>query len=189
VKVARCCWLVALAGACRLGGPSGDPAARVEFPGDAAAASDASSSPADSGGDDALVPGAPADAAPGSEASPEASFDAATGADATDADAACTPPSPAVCNPVTNTGCTLSQCDIDTSHMTPTGTCVISSPFPNDAGSPCTQVSGSVSCQPGFTCFGGTCQKVCFCNSDCAASTCCSGTAGTTGFGLCGACR
>jgi hypothetical protein len=178
-----------VANACRIGGPSASPDAYIEFPTEAGDASEQTPAATESGMDDA------SEAASGPDALSiaDAPLDATTATDASageGGDAACTlPASIPVCNPLTNTGCILSQCDIDTTKSTPTGVCVLASPFPNDAGSACTQVSGSVSCQPQFTCSGGLCSQVCFCNSDCPAGSCCSGTVAATGFGLCGACH
>lgn len=176
-------WPLLAATACRIGGPSADPKAYVEFPSDAADAAEEVSS----GSDAASV----VDSSPDSTLSIDAPSDSSTGDARGDgeSDGSCARPDAGNCDPVTNTGCTFSQCDIDTTQTTPTGTCVIASPFPYDAGYQCTQVSGSVSCQPGYTCYGGTCQKVCFCNADCGSGQCCSGSAGTTGFGLCSACH
>jgi hypothetical protein len=189
VKVARYAWLLGVASACRIGGPSADPKAYVTFPSDAADAEDATSLPTESGGDDASTPPAGRDATTG----PDAHLDASSAADGRShdgGDAACMAfADGGACNPVTNSGCVLLQCDIDTSQTTPAGICVAASPFPNAPGSPCTQGSGPVSCQPQYTCYAGTCQKVCLCDGDCSGGTCCSGTAGMTGFGLCGACH
>jgi hypothetical protein len=189
VRTLHAGWAIALAASCRLGGPSADPLAQVAFPTDAAAdSSEDAPSSTDAGADDGAAPGEQ-DAIATADALPDTGpvIPASDGG----VDAACVAPSTVpVCNPVTNAGCgLLAQCDIDTTRTTPTGACVFGSPFPNDAGSPCTQASGSVSCQPQYTCYGATCRKVCFCDPDCGSGQCCSGTAGATGFGLCGACR
>lgn len=179
-------WPLLISGACRIGGPSADPRAYIEFPSDAGAAEDGSLS-VDSGSDDASVADATVDVTSGSDTGAEGAADA-PGSDGGDG-GACVRPDAGACDPIANAGCIALQCDIDTRFTTPTGICVLASPLPNAPGTSCTQVSGSVSCQPGYTCYGGTCQKVCFCNADCSSGQCCNGSAGTTGFGLCSACH
>jgi hypothetical protein len=178
-----------VAAACRIGGPSGDPSAYLQF-GDAAdgpstqdapdAASDASYGPDSSiGALDALD-------APSSEAS--AATDATDAGSDGGAPTVCAPaPSIPVCDPVHDTGCFLLQCDVDMIQSTPTGQCVGGGLA--SAGAPCTPVSGSEICQARSTCFGGMCRRLCFCDSDCAGGQCCTDTAGTSGFHLCAPCH
>jgi len=199
VRVARrVACLAVLATACRLGGPSVDPSACVQLAdaGDAQTPCDWNGSSGDiDGGEDApadvssaidapSVP--PADASPRGDARADAP--AGEGGEA----GACAPPvSVPVCDPVTNTGCPLLQCDVDITQSTPTGVCVagpVLGPVAENAA--CTQTSGSTPCQADLSCFGGVCRRVCFCDSDCTASSeCCSDGYAATGFKLCGACR
>ena len=186
--------------ACRTGGPSGDPSAYVALPSDAGDASAA-------GGDD----GREVDADLGQDTAVEASLIVQADAPAdglVDAPSdrgvglegegsageggdggACVPPGTVpVCNPLTDTGCTLLQCDVDTTKTTPTGVCVLGPGLtPTAENAACTQTSGSTPCQADLSCVGGVCKR--FCDSDCMGGECCSGTYGTTGFKLCGACQ
>jgi hypothetical protein len=186
--------LVWLATACRIGGPSADPNTIVEFPNDAADAADARDEipmTVEAGGDDASTDHqTPDDASSGRDATGDggAAGDGPTG-ESGEAAAACTPPaSVPVCNPLTNTGCFLVQCDVDTTMTSPTGICVLAAPVLGSEGAACTQTAGSTTCQPQLTCFGGTCRKVCFCNADCTGGECCSAGIGTTGFKQCDTC-
>jgi hypothetical protein len=44
------------------------------------------------------------------------------------------------------------------------------------------------SCPPMFTCVGGSCRQLCFCNGDCPIGQCCSDMSGPPGFTLCRPC-
>jgi hypothetical protein len=175
---------------CRFGGPSGDPSAYVSFVDDGG---DTGSAEADSAMemlamDADLVNEMSVDTSMSDVAPAEAS-----GGDSGDS-ALCAPPaSIPVCDPLANTGCTLLQCDIDITMSTPTGVCVLGAAVPAAEGAACTQTSGSTGCQAELTCFGGSCRKICFCDSDCqgdggATGSCCSDSYSTTGFKLCAAC-
>jgi hypothetical protein len=175
-------------GACRFGGPSADPYAYVSFPEEGGALE--ASTAADDGG---FV--APIDATigrPGKDGNDSApSSDEASGDDGssgnTSEGGACAA-AVAVCNPVHNTGCNpLQQCDVDVSQTTtPTGLCVFNGGAP-DTG-PCSASIVNESCAPRFTCLGGSCRELCFCDADCPAGQCCSDTSGPHGFTLCQPC-
>jgi hypothetical protein len=177
-----------LAGACRFGGPSGNPSAYIEFP-DAPDDQAIPEAP-EAGNDDALDgSGSSTDATAGPDTgAPEAST--ADGADASgddgDATSCAVTPSVPVCNPVQNTGCFLLQCDVDMTQSTPTGQCVGGGLAA--VGSTCTPASGSEVCEAQSTCFGGVCRRLCFCDSDCTGGECCADMAGTSGFHLCAPC-
>jgi hypothetical protein len=175
--------------ACRFGGPSADPHEYVSYD------------------DGSSVPDASEEASHGEEASAafnatDSSSEAAQSSlsDATaDQDAAndtfpedsiavsnCQPSVP-VCDPVHNTGCNpLQQCDVDPTETTPTGLCVFGSP--SDAAV-CLATAFTENCGPGSTCVGGACRSLCYCDSDCPAGQCCSGTSSPGGFLLCESCE
>jgi hypothetical protein len=164
--------VLVLAG-CRFGGPSGLP----EAPGgdaapagaEVAAVIDLAPPPVESDGGSAAGP----DLA-GVEAPPSA-----CGA----------PFTPAVCDPVCNTGCpALSRCDVGAMPMT--GTCV--GIWISAEGTSCFKGSGTDACAPKLTCLSGRCRRLCYRDADCGAGTCCKETvfAGATasGFLVCGPC-
>jgi hypothetical protein len=179
--------------ACHFGGPSGDPAAYVSSVDDGG---DTGSPEADNAMDMLTM-----DADIVNETSVDTSVRDSASADALGGDsgdggdsATCAAPaSVPVCDPLTNTGCTLLQCDVDITMSTPTGVCVLGAAVPAAEGAACTQASGSTACQAELTCFGGSCRRICFCDSDCqgdggAVAACCSDSYSTTGFKLCAAC-
>jgi hypothetical protein len=173
--------LVAALAACRFGGSTGDPSAYVPA-GDGGDAPDAAT------GDDATL--APVDDAGDDEAAaPDAGIDGDDAdADRPDASATCAASgTPAVCDPVRNTGCVnaMQQCDIDTRQTTPTGICVF--PTPSDAG-PCSASIFTETCSAHFACVASVCRQPCYCDSDCASGSCCSDTSGPPGWRLCAPC-
>jgi hypothetical protein len=197
MKAMRCVApLLLIGGACRFGGPSGNPSACIQLDdaGDAQTPCSYDGSSAEiEGPEDASMDvsaaidapsGAPADASP----DVDARGDGPEG-DGGEAGACVPPASVPVCDPVTNTGCTLLQCDVDITQSTPTGVCVAGPIIPVAENAPCTQASGSTPCQPDLSCFGGVCRRVCFCDSDCMGTECCSDRYATTGFKLCDACQ
>lgn len=181
--------LALLVGACRFGGPSADPEAYVDVSDAAAdAPNETQAVEPDDGDMSSDVGPIDVDSGDGMSTDHDAPEDGPNG-DSGEGAAACTPPATIpVCNPLMNTGCAIGQCDVDTTMTTPTGTCVLAALVPGNEGATCTQTAGSTPCQPELTCFGGSCRKVCFCDSDCPASGCCATGDGTTGFKLCGAC-
>jgi hypothetical protein len=191
--------LILIASACRFGGPSGNPSACIQLDdaGDAQTpcSYDGSSAEVDAA-EDASIDVSPLIDAPSRAPPPDASSDGDAQGDGPAGESGeageCVPPaSVPVCDPVTNTGCTLLQCDVDITQSTPTGVCVLGPGVaPVAENAPCTQTSGSTPCQPDLSCFGGSCRRICFCDSDCSVGgECCSDTYATTGFKLCGACR
>ncbi|HEX4446456.1 MAG TPA: hypothetical protein VH044_06970 [Polyangiaceae bacterium] len=180
--------------ACRIGGPSGDPAAYVAFP------VDASSQPESGAGDDLGDGDDGGD--PSSSGGSEASSDDGTGSVSDDSGSvgddgdlgrdgqSCTPAvAPAICDPVHNTGCpnVLQQCDIDPTQTTKaTGTCVFGSPM--DAGA-CLMSAFTESCPVHFACIATACRQPCYCDTDCAAGQCCTDTSSAPGWSLCGSCH
>jgi hypothetical protein len=193
-SVRRLALLVLSASACRFGGPSEDPSAYLTFPSDAddeqAIDGDADASLTEDASidvGDATPHGDPLSDGPIGDGG-DASRDGSTG-DGGDG-GTCTPPANvSVCDPVTNTGCVLLQCDVDTTMSTATGVCVLASVTPLAESAACTQAMGSTPCQPDLTCFGGSCRRICFCDSDCMGGACCSDNYATTGFKLCDACH
>jgi hypothetical protein len=168
--------------ACKLGGPSADPAAYLFIP-DNAAVDEASMGGSSSGADDDASLSTGAGLPDGPSTSPS------NGDDAEPPAAACSDASSvAVCDPVHNTGCNpLQQCDVDpTQASTPTGLCLFNA-GQADAGS-CTMSLVSETCAPKSTCVGGACRPLCECDSDCPVGACCSDTSGPPGFLLCKTC-
>lgn len=106
-----------------------------------------------------------------------------------EAGSACAPPSPspAVCDPVNDTGCGSGmQCDVDLLQSELAGLCAFSTQY--DAG-PCTATGLSESCPVKQTCVLGTCRKLCYCDSDCAPGECCTERLDDTlGWMLCAPC-
>jgi hypothetical protein len=91
----------------------------------------------------------------------------------------------AVCDPVHDTGCpALLRCDV--SEGTFTGTCV--GIWVSGEGEACFKGSGTDSCAPRLTCFGGTCRALCYQNADCRPGGCCNITL-PSGFQVCSACE
>jgi hypothetical protein len=91
------------------------------------------------------------------------------------------PPQPPVCDPVTNTGCTLpNECillanELQKCALLGTGT----------QGSPC---SATTLCSGGHGCFAGTCRKICSLGvgAMCPGTTTCKSVAGWLRYGTCG---
>ncbi len=184
--------LLLVSTACRFGGPSGNPSAYTALADDGG---DAQASGDDGAGTDAelvdVSAGGPVfEASTDSPAGDGEVDDGGEGGNARDAadGGTCAPPMTVpVCNPVTNLGCTLLQCDVDTTMSTPTGVCVLGPGLPAAENAACTQTSGSTPCAADLSCFGSTCRRVCFCDSDCIGE-CCNTAYGTTGFKVCGTC-
>jgi hypothetical protein len=184
--------LVAL-GACRFGGPTGDPGQEVSFPDSADGAVVDASMAADDGS--FVPPSSDATIGPpdrdGALPLGDDARDDASGGDASFDDTgeggSCAA-TVAVCNPVHNTGCdALHQCDVDVSQTkTATGLCVFNGGAA-DTG-PCTASVFNESCSPTFTCVNSACRELCFCDPDCPAGQCCSDTSGPPGFRLCRPC-
>lgn len=106
---------------------------------------------------------------------------------APDAGTVCTPPQPAVCNPLLNDGCAPElgmHCAVDTLAPTLAGYCTFSAPA--DAGA-CLNTGVTNSCPPTTTCVEGECRPLCFCDTDCEGG-CCAISVGNTGFKVCGDC-
>jgi len=176
--------VLAALSACQFGGPSTSPNQYVSFPD---AADDES---VELPGDDVTVV-APAEGSPGppvADSSVDDAFENPSTPDAADPDSGGCNPTVAVCDPVHNTGCNpLQQCDVDPSQaMTPTGLCVFNGPA---EAAVCTSSLVSESCAPGMTCVSGACRSLCFCDSDCPGSQCCTDTSGPAGFLLCQSCE
>jgi hypothetical protein len=185
--------------ACRTGGPSGSPLTYVSYPVEAGADTGSAAPPGDdgdttedsTGGDAAASDDAPSsdDVVRGDGASSgggPGGDDAAPG----DEGGTCTSPMVTTCDPVHNTGCTGTQCDVNGlgNASALIGQCVFNS-SPDaapDAGS-CIAIGPTESCPPKFTCVSGACSQLCFCDTDCPTAQCCSGS-GPGGFKLCGAC-
>ncbi len=147
---------------CTFGGSDEDPSNGYE-PVDAGAAIDAASV-------DAV---AALDASPRNDSGPSQD----SGGPTVDANVPqiCTPATPvAVCDPVKNSGCLFSQCEIDSSATTPSGRCVLAT-LP--LGATCSSDGFSTSCTAPNSCVNGTCQKPCYCDADCDMGTSCKGAA------------
>jgi hypothetical protein len=116
------------------------------------------------------------------------------GTGGSDAGMSCQPATPpAICDPVKNLGCLVpfSFCDIDPAQAVATGRCVFPwslTPPPTDGG--CLADMTSSSCMPMSTCAGGSCKKICYCDSDCPVGQCCTQPApgSSTAFKLCAPC-
>jgi hypothetical protein len=175
--------------ACRFGGPSGDPEAYVAFPVDGGedASAGASSGGAQATDDDSGGSNSEASAGDDTNGDDAAGDDAVAGDDAAGGTCGRTIP---VCDPVHNTGCNpFQQCDVDPSQMTtPTGLCLFYSGSDASAPGACMTTLITETCPAKSTCVSGACRALCFCDSDCPASQCCSDTSGPPGFRLCRAC-
>jgi hypothetical protein len=179
--------LVAL-GACRFGGPTGNPYEEVTFPDSGEGGVVDASIASDDG--NFVPPSSDATTAPSGDAASLPSGDA-SGDDApfdNTAESGSCSGTVAVCNPIRNTGCdALHQCDVDVSQTNaPTGLCVFNGGAP-DTG-PCSASIFNESCPPQFTCVNSACRALCFCDPDCPAGQCCSDTSGPPGFNLCRPC-
>ena len=118
--------------------------------------------------------------------------DAAMDSGATASDAECAPIEAAVCNPVTNEGCSAAlqmQCAV--SFDAPlTGYCIFFSGGPPPAlGGACLNTVVTESCPAKSTCIAERCRTLCFCDTDCEAGQCCTEPLQSTGFKVCGDCR
>jgi len=91
----------------------------------------------------------------------------------------------AVCDPVDDTGCpALLRCDVGEGMFT--GTCV--GIWVSGEGEACFKGSGTDSCAPHLTCFGGTCRALCHESADCRPGGCCNVML-PSGFRVCSACE
>jgi hypothetical protein len=94
-----------------------------------------------------------------------------------------------MCDPLKNTGCVAElgmQCDVDLVATSLAGVCVFKAAPTDPAG--CQNIPPTESCEPGTTCVEGNCQKVCLCDDDCDAGTCCKHPLGSGGWKSCTAC-
>ena len=93
----------------------------------------------------------------------------------------------AVCNPVTNEGCSAGlgqQCGIDlVSYLT--GYCVFTAPPALGMPDECLNTGVTESCPAAFTCFAGKCHRICLCDADCDPGQLCSEPIDATGFSVC----
>ena len=121
-------------------------------------------------------------------------MDADSGDALTDSGAAtpaCTPPSVGVCDPVKNEGCPAElrmQCAVDFTADTLAGYCIFQGPPAPDGSPTCLNTVATESCGPTTTCVLGTCRTLCYCDTDCPESECCTETIGELGFKVCGTC-
>ena len=141
-----------------------------------------------SGGDQLAKTGGESAMSTGGSANEDASTVDADMPPEVDAGPICTPPTPSVCNPVTNVGCENSpgtQCAIDTLAITLAGYCILSAP--TDAGT-CANTGLSESCPPKYTCLASECRRMCFCDNECGKGECCFEFVGNLGFKVCKAC-
>ena len=133
---------------------------------------------------DVEPPGAPS--APSLDAG--GGHDAAVLADAaTDAGAECPDVEIAVCNPVTNEGCSAGldmRCGIDLA-ATLKGYCVFTAPPAVGMPDECLNTGVTESCPGTFTCFAGQCRRICLCDAECDAGQRCNEPVGSTGFSVC----
>jgi hypothetical protein len=116
--------------------------------------------------------------------------DAAAEDGGSDSGAQCPALAITVCDPVKNQGCSgaLSmQCAIDYAS-TLTGYCIYSAPPAPGMLGECFNSGITESCPATFTCFGDRCEKICLCDADCEAGTCCRQPIEATGFSVCGDC-
>ena len=115
--------------------------------------------------------------------------DAASVAD--DAGAACPSPEIALCNPVTNEGCSdliRMQCAVDLAAQALAGYCIFRGPEPPPDLTMCLNTLVTESCPPKSTCVLGRCRTLCFCDAQCTGEDCCVEPIGNFGFKVCGSC-
>jgi hypothetical protein len=96
----------------------------------------------------------------------------------------------AVCDPVRNTGCSGAlgmQCAIDYAR-TLTGYCIFMAPPTPGMLTECFNSGITESCPATFTCFQDRCERLCTCDADCDAGTCCNQPVDATGFSVCTDC-
>jgi hypothetical protein len=182
--VVRVALLLLVLGACRFGGPSGDPSAYVDFPDPDASLQGATAGAQDGGGGDDAT-----EATSANDAENAGAGEAGPDAPVPDADpASCTPAKATpVCDPVHDTGCdALHRCDVDPTQPTATGRCVFASSAPE--GGPCSSSFLDESCPGTSTCVGTACRQPCYCDSDCSPAQCCSDSSSSFGFLLCQPC-
>lgn len=93
----------------------------------------------------------------------------------------------AVCNPVTNEGCSAGldmQCGIDLTAPL-TGYCVFIAPPAVGMPDECLNTGVTESCPATTACFAGKCHGICLCDADCDAGQRCSEPIEGTGFSVC----
>ena len=132
----------------------------------------------------------PLEAGPGDATANDASTN--DGPEETEVDppeaSACAPFVPTYCDPVHNTGCKNSRCDV--SNTANTGVCVWI-PGLYGVGQGCTTSApalgflGTDTCKDKLTCLGGTCAALCYCDADCPSGGHCDVAAGSGGFMAC----
>ena len=101
--------------------------------------------------------------------------------------AACPEVEIAVCNPVTNQGCSAGlemQCGIDLTAPL-TGYCVFLAPPALGMPDECLNTGVTESCPATTTCFAGKCHRICLCDADCDAGQRCDEPIEGTGFNVC----
>jgi hypothetical protein len=200
----RLCGLVlALSQAgCRYGA-EGDPLRLVEPPSDGGV--DAGSAPSADGEDpgaasgpgkpaEVVAPGTPAARADASVPGPAVGFPADAGVyDPGEVVVDVCSPVVADCDPVKKTGCVdfiSMECVVDRDATEPKGRCVFFDAMPVDGGG-CAEDIVRTTCAPGHGCYAGACQKLCTCDDQCEAGSCCvepaSPRAGNV-IKYCGAC-
>lgn len=112
------------------------------------------------------------------------------GGSTSDAGTTCAPVEIAVCNPVTNQGCSAAlgmQCAVD--FTVPLGGyCIFYSGPPPALGGACLNTGVTESCAPTSACVGDRCRQLCLCDADCDEGQCCSDPLQGTGFKVCGEC-
>jgi hypothetical protein len=132
------------------------------------------------------IPSVDAGGGPDAAMTPEVDAAAMTDA-AIDPRADCPDVEIAVCNPVTNEGCSAAlgqQCGIDlVSHLT--GYCVFTAPPALGMPDECLNTGVTESCPIQFTCFAGKCHRICLCDADCDPGLSCSEPIDSTGFNVC----
>lgn len=129
---------------------------------------------------------APADAMTPSDGGTDAAYEDGSA----DAGASCPPVAIEVCDPVKNRGCSGAlgmQCAIDYAWPL-TGYCIFLSPPAPGMTTECFNSGVTESCPPTFTCFADHCEKICLCDADCEAGSCCTQPVESTGFSVCGDC-
>ncbi|MFI5298573.1 MAG: hypothetical protein ACHREM_10785 [Polyangiales bacterium] len=185
-------------GACRFGGPASEvtqPSLDAQWLPDVGVV-DTGTLPGDEPNpEDTFAPGddtSDPDADASDESSQTSDADAGIDGDSASAETgACTPPTPATCDPVKNTGCNiLTRCDVSSTFNT--GQCVDLGALGVGAGcttsAPFLTFPGTDTCNHGLTCLSGSCVALCYCDSDCSTGQCCSVSTGSGGFKACGGC-
>lgn len=115
-------------------------------------------------------------------------MDGATAPDgSTDDPALCDRPS-AICNPVTNIGCSsvlAQQCAVDLISPSLAGYCTFYAPVPGEG---CLNTGLTESCPPTTVCVAGACRRLCLCDAHCGTGECCTTPVSESGFKICSSC-